>query len=173
MEWVEELRNEVQAHVLTVVDHVWRQRDLFVRWPQRALCFWPGCVRVQYHKYGAEHRSQLRKAGIRIDGRSNGPAIRAFLLGGGDRPSRHEPGRQRSVHHIYDGKFPRPGRSHTAHAVKDEQLFTHSAGLVAVHPVADALADEVAYFAWLLRREAYDRFQFDPDQVFGSSPSLT
>ena len=77
------------------------------------------------------------------------------------------------MHHIYDGKFPRPGRSHTAHAVKDEQLFTHSAGLVAVHPVADALADEVAYFAWLLRREAYDRFQFDPDQVFGSSPSRT
>ena len=25
-----------------------------------------------------------------------------------------------------------------AHAVKDEQLFTHSGGLVAVHPVADA-----------------------------------
>jgi hypothetical protein len=71
------------------------------------------------------------------------------------------------VHHIYDGKFPAPDRPTTTHAVKDPQLFTQSAGLVAVHPIADALADEVAYFAWLLRREAFDRFRFDPDGVFG------
>jgi hypothetical protein len=62
--------------------------------------------------------------------------------------------------------------THVLTVVDHEPLFTHSAGLVAVHPTA-ALADEVGYFAWLLRREAYDRFQFDPDQVFGSSPSLT
>jgi hypothetical protein len=130
-------------------------------------------VRIPYHQYGEEKREQLRAAGITIDGRSNGPAIMPFLLAGGERPSRNATCRQWSVHHIYDGKFPRPGRSHTLHAVKDEQLFTHSAGLVAVHPVADALADEVACFAWLLRQKAYDRFQFDPDQVFGSSPFLT
>jgi hypothetical protein len=48
-------------------------------------------------------------------------------------------------------------------------MFTHSAGLVAVHPLADALADEVPYFAWLLRSEAFRRFRFDPDGVFASS----
>ena len=45
------------------------------------------------------------------------------------------------MHHIYDGKFPAPGHRKTAHAVKDQHLFTHSAGLVAVHPLADALAE--------------------------------
>ena len=44
--------------------------------------------------------------------------------------------------------------------------FTEAAGLVAIHPLADALADEVPYFAWLLRFEAYQRYGFDPDGVF-------
>ena len=51
--------------------------------------------------------------------------------------------------------------------MKDAALFTEAAGLVAAHPFADALADEVPYFAWLLRAEAYQRFGFDPDAVFG------
>src|SRR2546421_3225725 len=97
------MRSEVPPDVLAVVDHVWRRRNVFIRWPER----------------------------------------------------------------IYDGKFPAHARVDTVHAVKDERLFTHSAGLVAVHPIADALADEVPYFAWLLRREAYKRFKFDPDNVFG------
>ncbi len=46
--------------------------------------------------------------------------------------------------------------------------FTEAAGLVAIHPVADALADDLAYCAWLLRHEAYLRFGFDPDRVFGT-----
>jgi hypothetical protein len=71
-----------------------------------------------------------------------------------------------TVHHIYDGKFPAPGQSTTTHAVKDERYFTASAGLVAIHPVADALADEVPFFAWLLRKWAFERFRFDPDGVF-------
>jgi hypothetical protein len=98
--------------------------------------------------------------------RSNGPAICAYKLAGGERPPRIVASRQWSVHHIYDGKFPAPGSITTAHAVKDGRYFTESAGLVAAHPVADALADEVPYFAWLLRAEAFRRFRFDPDQVF-------
>jgi hypothetical protein len=42
----------------------------------------------------------------------------------------------------------------------------HTGGFV-VHPVAEALADEFAAFAWLLRCEAFTRFGFDPDGVFG------
>ena len=39
-------------------------------------------------------------------------------------------------------------------------------GLTATHPVAEALADEDFRFAWLLRREAFLRFGYDPDAVF-------
>lgn len=53
--------------------------------------------------------------------------------------------------------------------MKDGQLFTEAAGLVALHPVADSLADECAYFAWWLRQQAYERFGFDPDRVFSPS----
>jgi phenylalanine-4-hydroxylase len=43
--------------------------------------------------------------------------------------------------------------------------FTHTAGLVAVHTVAEALKDGRFYFAWLLRHEAFLRFDYDPDAV--------
>jgi|SRR5712671_5853359 len=168
MKWLKELRKDVPKHVLTVIDDVWKQRDLFVKWPQNPDCFWPGCVRARYHKYSVTRLAQMRAAGYKADCRSNGPAVLSFLLHGGERPRRQTPNRQWSVHHIYDGKFPFPNRATTIHAVKSGKWFTHSAGLVAVHPIADALADEVAYFAWLLRKEAFDRFQFDPDGVFGS-----
>ncbi len=145
---------------------------LFIRWPKRSMCFVNGCVRVQYHDYSPEQKTQLRQARITPDSRSNGPAIMAFLSAGGERPMRQSSGKQWSVHHIYDGKFPAPGRTTTAHAVKDGCLFTEAAGLVAVHPIADALADEVPWFAWLLRREAFERFGFDPDRVFGMCSSV-
>jgi len=44
--------------------------------------------------------------------------------------------------------------------------FTQSAGLVAIHPIAEALKDEYFYFSWLLRYEAFLRFNYDPDGVF-------
>ena len=50
--------------------------------------------------------------------------------------------------------------------MKDGNHFTQSAGLVAVHPIAEALADEYSYFAWLLRCESFKRFDYDPDLVF-------
>ena len=78
---------------------------------------------------------------------------------------------QWSIHHVYDGKFPAPGRR-TTHAVKEGRYFTEAAGLVAIHPIADVLADEVPYFAWLLRREAFERFGFDPDDVFTSQGAV-
>ena len=76
---MEDLRKQVPAHVLTVVDHIWSQPDLFVHWLQRAQCFWAGCVRIQYHQYGDEHREQLRAAGIRIDGWSDGAGHSGIL----------------------------------------------------------------------------------------------
>jgi hypothetical protein len=49
------------------------------------------------------------------------------------------------------------------HAVKDGRHFTQSAGLVVVHPIAEAPEDECFHFAWLLRYEALLRFGCDPD----------
>jgi len=41
-----------------------------------------------------------------------------------------------------------------------------SAGVVAVHPVADALVDEFPLFTWLLWARAYQKFGYDPDGAF-------
>jgi hypothetical protein len=40
------------------------------------------------------------------------------------------------------------------------------AGLVAIHPIAEAPEGERSHSAWLLRREAFLRFNYDPDAVF-------
>jgi hypothetical protein len=50
--------------------------------------------------------------------------------------------------------------------VKNGKHFTQSAGLVAIHPIAEALKDEYFHFALLLRHEAFLRFNYDPDAVF-------
>jgi phenylalanine-4-hydroxylase len=50
--------------------------------------------------------------------------------------------------------------------VKNGDHFTQSGGLVAIHPIAEALKDEYFYFAWLLRHEAFLGFAYDPDRVF-------
>jgi len=43
---------------------------------------------------------------------------------------------------------------------------TQAPGLLATCPVAEAPGDEYFYFAWLLRHEAFLRFNYDPDAVF-------
>lgn len=50
--------------------------------------------------------------------------------------------------------------------LRTQTHFTQSAGLIAVHPVADALVDEFPFFAWLLRAKSYIRFGYDPDAAF-------
>ena len=162
-----QLRESTPHHVLEIADRVWGQRDLFTRWPKRALLFMSGTTRLKYHQYTPDQKQRLHEVGIPPDTRSNGPAIMAYRLAGGERPSRVAPAKKWSVHHhIYDGKFPAPGQKNTTHAVNDGRYFTEASGLVAIHPIGDALADEVPYFAWLLRREAFERFGFDPDSVF-------
>jgi len=144
---------------------IYNSPDDFVSWPERVLLLLPGVVRQKYHHYPENVKVQLKASGIPADGRSNGPAISAFLMAGGIRPLRAT-GIGWSIHHIYDGKFPYEGKHKTTHAVKCGDYFTQAAGLVALHPLADAAADEFADFAWWLRHEAYKRFAFDPDEVF-------
>ncbi len=60
----------------------------------------------------------------------------------------------------------RTAKRTSLHALKNGKHFTQSSGLVAVHPIAGALKDEYFYFAWLLRHEAFLKFNYDPDTVF-------
>jgi len=157
---------DIPKHLFEVIDYVWANRTLFIEWPQESLLLIPGRARQRYHDYPPEVSAQLLDNGITPNRLSNGPAICAFLLAGGHRPVRNNPHQGWSVHHIYDGNHPFCPGQPTLHAVQDGRYFTESAGLVAIHPVADALADEFPHFAWLLRREAFERFGFDPDGVF-------
>jgi len=88
------------------------------------------------------------------------------MFAGGVRPERFGSTNATTMHHVYSGKFPYIGKVKTLHAVKFHKHFTQSAGVVASHPVADALGDEYPFFAWLLRYEAFKRFGYDPDRVF-------
>jgi hypothetical protein len=164
--------NPAESKVLTIVGE---NLDSFVRWASEAILLWPGCDRVpppgktqRYFSFPSHIREKAKSLGVRLDTRPNGPAIAAFLLAGGKRPERFGSSNAWSIHHLYSGKFPYFGRKETTHAAKECNHFTQSAGLVAAHPVADALVDEFPFFAWLLRAEAYRRFGYDPDRVFSA-----
>jgi hypothetical protein len=156
-----------------VLETVADDLDSFVRWTDEAVLLWPECDRVpstgerqKYFSYPAHIRALARTKSVVLDTRPNGPAIASFRLAGGERPPRFGSANAWSVHHIYSGKFPYYGRQKTTHAAKEGMHFTQSAGLVAIHPVADAIADEFPFGAWLLRAHAYVRFGYDPDGVF-------
>jgi hypothetical protein len=95
---------------------------------------------------------------LKPDDRTNGPAINSFQAAGGERPIWGNEGWH--IHHIFDGTEGSP------HAVHDGNHFTHSAGLVAAHPVAHHLAHHSDLLKWLLWREAFLRFGFDPSGIF-------
>jgi hypothetical protein len=166
------IESDAVRHVL---HHVGGHLADFVQWPTRAVLLWEGCDRIppagkrqKYHRYPEPISALAKPQGIQLDTRPNGPARAAFLFAGGVRPERFGSTNASTMHHVYSGKFPYIGRAVTAHAVKLPKHFTQSAGVVATHPVADALSDEYPFFAWLLRFEAFQRFGYDPDGVFSS-----
>jgi hypothetical protein len=135
--------------------------DQFFQWPQASSLLWPGCVRTQNdgeYDFPPEIVTRLAGLGIKPDTRTNGPAINAFLVAGGNRPKLGNEGWP--VHHVFDGTNGAP------HAIRGGDLFTHSAGLVAAHPVAHHMAHQSVLLKWLLRREAFLRFGFDPEGDF-------
>ena len=147
----------------------------FIRWPARAMLLWDGCDRIKlegekqrYHSYPDKVRELAKRSGVKLDTRANGPAIVAFHLAGGTRPERFGSSNAWSIHHVYSGKFPYLERTETMHAIKNGRHFTQTAGLIATHPVADALSDEFPFFAWLLRAESFRLFGYDPDGVFSA-----
>ncbi len=94
----------------------------------------------------------------------------AYLVAGGHRVARFGSTNAVSIHHLYSGKFPYLGHTTTLHAPKHGAHFTQSAGLVAIHPIADAMCDEYPFFSWFLRAKAFLLFGYDPDGAFSPMP---
>lgn len=119
----------------------------------------------QVPQHTRKDKGKATSRGIYVDSRSNGPAVMSFLLAGGNRPTRSNK-QGWHIDHIYDEKFSWVTKQRSLHTVKDSRHCTQAAGLVTIHPIAEALKDGYFYFAWLLRREAFLRFNYDPDCVF-------
>lgn len=175
--WFEqEIEAIPESEIRMAVAHIAKHVPSFVRFPARPALLWKGCNRVatppakqRIHRYPDQLVRILRPLGIQLDTRSNGPAIASYKFAGGERPGRFGTTNAWSIHHLYSGKFPYIGRNDTLHAPKQGDHFTQSAGLVAIHPLADALCDEFPAFSWLLRAMAFQRFGYDPDGVFSNS----
>lgn len=158
--------------IRSVILRICKELDAFVEWPEQPLLLWKGCTRQKkYHTYPSQIKKMAKEAKIPLDGRANGPAKAAFEIARGERPARYGSNNKWSIHHLYSGKFPYPGKTDTLHASKKGNHFTQSVGLVAIHPIADQMCDEYPFFAWLLRAKAFLKFGYDPDGVFKHNPS--
>src|ERR1051325_1797412 len=139
---------------------IWNQRHTYVRWPKEIRLLLPGVTRhpdgnnPNCYQYPVGLIDEIQTAGLEVRNYNNDPAIYAFLLTGGDRPRRSFPATWGwTIHHIYDEKHPAPANvtaQPVPRAVRRGDLFTHSAGLVAVHPLADYVATNEPLLAWLL-----------------------
>ncbi|NOZ40238.1 MAG: hypothetical protein GXP24_08440 [Planctomycetes bacterium] len=174
----DELKSIEDATIRTIVRTVCKKLGRFIQFPERPLLLWQGCDRIKpkgekqkIHLYPEELKSLAKQKKIRLDKRPNGPAIASFLLAEGDRPIRFGSENAWSIHHLYSGKYISPGKERTLHATQDGNHFTQSAGLIAAHPIADAMCDEFPAFAWRLRAESFLRFGYDPDGVFAKRHS--
>ena len=145
--------------------------DCFVKFPMQALLLWNGVTRGKTHKFPAEIKKLAHATRTDLDTRANGPAKAAFIIAEGVRPPRTGNMNGWHIHHIYSGKFPCLNREEgeTLHAAKHPSHFSQAAGLVAIHPLADAAADEYPFFSWLLRAHAFTKFGYDPDSVFSGN----
>ncbi len=172
MEWFRDEIKDLEPHLKTIIFEIFISTNELCRFPQKKLLLWSGCDRKKvlgkqkYHIYPDEIKAIGGNHGIHLDTRPNGPAVAAFELAGGIRPQRYGSKNKWHIHHLYSGKFPYIGRPTTLHAAQDGSHFTQAAGLVAVHPLLDALADESPAFTWFLRYKAYEKFGYDPDCVF-------
>ena len=174
--WFKKEINDVEPECLKEIFlSIYHDYDELCQFSQTALLLIEGCDRrpeegkkMKYHRYPEYIKQVAKEKGIGLDSRPNGPAIAAFELAGGMRPQRYGSNNKWHIHHLYSGKFPYFGKSETVHAAKNGLHFTQSAGLIAVHPVLDALCDESPAFTWFLRHLSWKKFGYDPDNVFSS-----
>ena len=174
--WFKNEIAELPDSIKGILSIVYQNKDEFIKWPEKCLLLWKGADRVpeqkgklKYHHYPELIREVAKKYKIPLDSRPNGPAITAFLIADGKRPERYGSKNSWSIHHLYSGKFSYPNSTvKPLHAVKDKLHFTQSAGLVAVHPIIDALFDEVPAVSWYFRYLSFEKFMYDPMEIFSS-----
>ena len=173
--WICDLWNEKRDQSVAATKAIWLNRHAYFKWPKAGRVLDKDWIRISdpirddLYPYSPKLVEECSSANVKVDGRSNGPAIVTFLLSGGSRPFREDPPTWGwSIHHIYDGKFPAPHqKGKVLNAVRVAGEFTNSRGLVAAHPVADFVAANSKLLAWLLRWEAFCRFDYyDPTQIF-------
>jgi hypothetical protein len=171
--WPDWLQSYAQPESLetSAVLALWREKDCWFRWPTASAILQRGWTRDQdgsrrdCYPYDAELIERLKEKNLKPDGRNNSPAILSFLMSGGERPVSGDEGWP--IHHIYDGQAFIPNtQRRILHAVQDGEHFTHSGGLVALHPAAHFLAHRSELLGWLLRWEALRRFRYDPNNMF-------
>jgi hypothetical protein len=175
-EWIRAMKNQRSDSGVQASVAIWNKHETYIRWPVRSGLLWPGLTRHpdgdnrDCYAYAEALLNEIKAAGLPFRNKNNDPAIYAYLLAGGDRPMRPFPDKWGwAIHHIYDGRHPAPASitdRAVPRAVSDGNLFTHSGGLVAIHPLADYVATNEPLLAWLLRWEAFRRFGFDPMGIF-------
>ena len=173
LKWFESEIEDLDPKLKELYLKIFLDVEFLCRFSEKAVLLWTSCDRIspskgklKYHSFPEAIKEQAKARGIQLDTRPNGPAIAAFEFAGGERPERHGSNNKWHIHHLYSGKFPYVGKSETLHATKEGLHFTQAAGLVALHPLADALADESPAFSWFLRFKSYEKFGYDPDCVF-------
>ncbi|MEW6408193.1 MAG: hypothetical protein AB1465_05910 [Patescibacteria group bacterium] len=172
-DWFKNEVSDLEPHLQEITLKIFSDINFLCNFSEKALLLWASCDRrppskgkQKYHSFPEIIKQQAKQKGIYLDSRPNGPAVAAFEFAGGERPQRHGSNNKWHIHHLYSGKFPYIKKEETIHAAKDCLHFTQAAGLVALHPLADALADECPAFTWFLRYKVYEKFGYDPDQAF-------
>lgn len=69
-------------------------------------------------------------------------------------------------HHIYDGTSPLGRGKKTLNARHHGLHFTQTAGMVAIHPIVEALYDYFPCIKRTLRARSFKEFRYDPDRYF-------
>jgi hypothetical protein len=68
-------------------------------------------------------------------------------------------------HHIYDGTSPLGRGKKTLSARHHGLHFTQTAGMVAIHPIVEALYDYFPCIKRTLRARSFKKFEYDPDGI--------
>jgi len=126
----------------------------------KELSFYNAAVGFSDHdKKRLEHA--LRERGIQsLERYPLDPDRFSFSFGGGN----INPGW--SFHHIYDGTSPLGKGKKTLNAHRRGLHFTQTAGMVAIHPIVEALYDHFPCIKRTLRAGSFDKFGYDPDRYF-------
>jgi hypothetical protein len=126
----------------------------------KALSFYTAGVGLkEYEKKRLE--DELKKRGIQsLENFPIGPEQFSFTFAGGQLYAGW------IFHHIYDGTSALGKGKKTLNARHHGLHFTQTAGMVAIHPIVEALYDYFPCIKRTLRARSFKEFGYDPDRYF-------